>query len=534
MFRSITLKTVIVSIATIAIWLCPNWDGSIFAIAASDSSAGIDPSLANATKVPGKVRIQQVKVLGSRVFREWEFANVTQPYEDQELSLEELQQVADAVTRYYLDHGYMTSRVVLADQTIENGIVYLQAIEGNLEAIEIEGNKKVNPNYVRKRLMRAQRSPLNQESLENSLRLLKSDPLFSHVEASLREGQQSGSSILKVQVTEAKSFIGSISVDNYNAPSVGSLSLGLLVGTRNLSGQGDVLFAHRSQSFTGGTQQNHILYQRPINAMQGTLSLRFSPNQFKITQPDLEEFDITGRSDLLEVSIRQPIMRQPAEEIALSLSVVKRQGQTLVADYLASSQQSTLLRFGQDWVRRDYKGVWTANSQFNLGTTQSETQAEPSKNFLTWTGQIQRLHFLGKNHAIAIGANWQFANRELPSSQQFSLGGAQSLRGYPHSFLTGDNGISAFLEQQFVLQRDQGGQPRLKVSSFLDIGTVWNHVSPDQEKSRTDLFRSIGIGVSWQPNQRWFIKVDVAFPLQAVSDSPAFSPAIYFQSNYQF
>ncbi|MEB3295163.1 MAG: ShlB/FhaC/HecB family hemolysin secretion/activation protein [Synechococcales bacterium] len=481
-----------------------------------------------------KVYIQQIKVLGSRVFREWELANVTQPFEDKDLSLEELQQVADLVTRYYLDHGYMTSRVVLADQTIENDTLYLQAIEGNLEAIEIEGTRRINPKYVHQRLMRAQRSPLNQDSLEQSLRLLKSDPLFSHVEASLREGKQAGNSILNVQITESKSWSGHLSIDNYNPSTIGALSVSGLVGLRNVSGQGDSLFAYHSQSLTGGSQQNQILYQRPLNAMQGTISLRFSPNHFKITQPELEEFNITGRSDLLELSIRQPIVRQPAEEIALSLSFVKQRGETSIADYLANSQQSTLLRFGQEILRRDYKGVWTAHSQFNFGRTHSETNAEGGTNFITWAGQLQRLQFLGKNHAVTLGMNWQFANQALPASQQFTLGGAQSLRGYPNSFLSGDNGISAFIEQQFVLQRDQLGQPRLKVSSLLDIGTVWNHITPDQNISKAELFRSLGLGVSWHPSSQWSIKVDVAFPLQSIANSPAFSPALYFQSHYQF
>jgi hemolysin activation/secretion protein len=482
-----------------------------------------------------KVMIRRFKVLGSQVFRDWELENVTQPYENQEMTLEELQKAADAVTRYYLDHGYMTSRAILADQTIEGGIAHIQVVEGKLDQIEIEGNKKVDSAYIKRRLMRAERAPLNQESLENTLRLLRSDPLFANVEASLREGDKLGSSVLNLRLTEAKSRLSSISVDNYNPNSIGSTSITSNLGSRNISGHGDMFLLNYARSLTGGANRSNILYQRPLNPMQGTLALRIAPNQFRITQKDLKDFDINGRSDLYEVSIRQPIVREPNEEIALGFGVVHRSGVTVVADFLANASSSTTLRLSQDWFKRDYGGLWTANSQINLGSSGSQTPDQMTDSqFFTWVGQFQRLQFLGKNNAIVANLSWQLAANELPPAQKFSLGGAQSLRGFPYGFFSGDNGIALSLEQQLVLQRHSSGESIWKLSPFIDLGTFWNHSNNLNSTISPNIYTSAGLGLSWQPMKNWSLQLDVALPLRSVEVDGRLRPAFYFNSSYEF
>jgi hemolysin activation/secretion protein len=503
------------------------------------SALAIQPVLA-VTSAPKLVAVKGFKIHGNTIFRDWELANVTQPYTDQELSLDDLQKAADAITRYYLDNGYMTSRAILGDQTIDAGIVQIQVIEGHLENIEIEGHKKVDTSYIKARLGRIQRHPLNQESLENSLRLLKADPLFSNIEAALREGKGLGGSLLNLRLVEANPRIATISIDNHNSPAVGAIVMDVMGSTRNLSGFGDSLTVNYGRSLTGGTQRGNFAYQHPLNGMNGTLALRVSPNQFRLTQADLQEFNINGRSDLYEVGLRQPIVNQPNEQIALGLSLVHRTGVTIIADSLSSASHSTTLRFGQDLLKRDYTGMWTGSSSLNLGVSgnQDSEQAlideSTDSKFLTWTGQLQRLQFIGKNYAIATALNWQIAANTLPAAQKFSLGGATSLRGYPVGFFSADSGVSLAIEPQIVIKRNATGQSIVKVSPFIDLGTVWNH---DRETSRVktgNLFGSAGLGVTWQPTKQWSWQVDIAMPLRSVKSNGSVSPTFYFTSNYAF
>ena len=48
---------------------------------------------------PKTLTVQRFEIVGSTVFQPWELANVTQPFEEQVLSIEGLQKAADAVDR---------------------------------------------------------------------------------------------------------------------------------------------------------------------------------------------------------------------------------------------------------------------------------------------------------------------------------------------------------------------------------------------------------------------------------------------------
>src|SRR5579883_133270 len=152
--------------------------------------------------------VTKVEVTGSTIFGPKELNPITQKVEGQTVTLEQLRQVADAITQLYLDRGYITSRAILADQTVTNGVVQIRVVEGSLEKIDVEGTQRLNSSYVRNRIQLGANPPLNRDRLEDQLRLLKADPLFTNVEASLRPGTQLGQSILIVRVTEAKAIDG--------------------------------------------------------------------------------------------------------------------------------------------------------------------------------------------------------------------------------------------------------------------------------------------------------------------------------------
>lgn len=98
-----------------------------------------------------KIPVRKIEVLDSTVFGPQELNPITQPLEGRSVTLEELRGVTKAITQLYLDSGYITSRAVLVDQQITDGIVRIQVIEGRLEEIQVEGTQRLNPNYIQDR-----------------------------------------------------------------------------------------------------------------------------------------------------------------------------------------------------------------------------------------------------------------------------------------------------------------------------------------------------------------------------------------------
>jgi hemolysin activation/secretion protein len=483
------------------------------------------------------IPVRQIQVVGSTVFRPEDFSRITGPFEGRTLTLAELANVADQITQLYLDGGYLTSRAIIADQPVTDGVVQIRVIEGSLEQIEIEGNSRVRPGYIRNRISLGTATPLNQGRLEDQLRLLRVDPLFENVEASLRAGTGLGQSILTVRVTEAKPYNLRASADNFSPPSVGSERLGIGFNYRNLTGLGDEIFGSYFRTTTGGSNLYDLSYRIPLNPMNGTLELRIAPSDFQITDPQFAGLDISGSSRLYEGSFRQPLLRSPREEFALSLGFTYRTGETLINQVQVDSSTTSVLKFGQDYVRRDPQGAWSARSLFSIGTGlfDATIRGNPDGVFVSWLGQLQRVQIINPRNLLILQADLQLTPDALLASQQFVIGGGQSVRGFRQNMRLGDNGVRLSAEDRIAILLDASGNPSLQVAPFADLGAVWNNSNNPNPQPNQRFLLGVGVGVIWQPSPPLSIRVDLALPLVDLSDrgENAQDSGVYFNVNYQ-
>jgi hemolysin activation/secretion protein len=496
------------------------------------------------------ITLTKIEVIGSTILGTKELEPITQPLEGKTVTLEQLRQAADAITQLYLDRGYITSRAILVDQTVANGVVQIRVVEGSLERIDVEGTQRLNPSYVRNRVQLGANPPLSRDKLEDQLRLLKADPLLTNVEASLRPGTQLGQSILIVRVTEATAIDGLLQTDNYSPPSVGAVRLGGAISYRNLTGLGDQLSASFFGTTRGGSGAFDFNYTVPINAMNGTVQLRVAPSRNRIIDPDFSALDIRGETTLYELSYRQPLLRTPREEFALSVGFAIQDGQTFLFNDLGfpfgigpdadGNSKTRVLKFGQDYVKRDPQGAWALRSQFNLGlgilnATENDSPI-PDGRFLSWLGQAQRVQRLGTSNLLIAQLDLQLTPNSLLPSQQFVIGGGQSLRGYRQNARSGDNGFRFSVEDRITLARDEAGLPNFQLAPFFDMGAVWNQAdNPNPLPSQTFL-AAIGLGLLWQPLPRLNLRLDYAVPFVDLSDrgNDAQDEGFYFSLSYQF
>lgn len=494
------------------------------------------------------LQVNKIQVLGSTIFSQDELNPITQKVEGRVVTLEELRNVADAITQLYLNQGYITSRAILVDQAVTDGVVQIRVIEGTLEEIRVEGTRRLNPNYIRSRVRLGAGRPLNTGKLEDQLRLLRIDPLFKNIEASLRAGSGVGQSILVVRVTEANPLEGSLGVDNYSPPSVGSERLGVNLRYRNLTGLGDEIAGSYYHTTTSGADIFDFSYRVPLNAMNGTLQLRAAPNRNKVTQRPFDVFDIRGETELYEISYRQPLIRSPREEFALSLGFTYQDGQTftfagptpfgLGPDENGVSRTS-VVKFGQDYLRRDVRGAWALRSLFSLGTGLFDATVNedpvPDGRFLSWLGQIQRVQVLNNDNFLILQADVQLSTSGLLPSQQFVIGGGQSLRGYRQNVRAADNGVRFSIEDRITVQRDEAGAATMQFAPFIDLGWVWNVDDNPNPLPDERFLAGVGLGLIWQPIPKLNIRLDYGIPLVEIDDrgENAQDQGFYFSVNYQ-
>ncbi len=512
-----------------------------------------EPELIN-TPIPNqqqvKIPIREVKIIGNTVFDLEELNPIIQSVTARSVTLNELLAAANDITKLYQDKGYLTSRAFLPKQQITDGIVTIQVIEGSLEDIKIEGTTRLNPSYIRSRIKLDASTPLQVEQLEDRLRLLRSDPLFKNLSASLQAGSKPGTSILVVRVKEANPFYGNLNFDNYSPPSVGSQRLGATLGYRNVTGLGDNFSGSYYRSTTGGLNLYDFNYRLPVNPQDGSLQLRSVISNTKVTQDDLEELNIEGDSQFYEISFRQPLIRTARQEFALSLGFSYRDGQTFIFDRIATPfgigaeengvTRTSVFRLGQDYLKRDARGTFSARSQFSIGTglfdaTINENPV-PDSRFVSWLGQIQRVQRLSKNQLLIVQGDLQLTPDSLLPSEQFIIGGGQSLRGYRQNARSGDNGFRLLVEDRITLARNEAGISKLAVAPFFDMGAVWNHPDNPNKVPNQTFLASLGLGLLWEPIPNLNLRVDYAYPFIDLNDrgDNLQDNGVYFNLNYKF
>ncbi|NJN73689.1 MAG: ShlB/FhaC/HecB family hemolysin secretion/activation protein [Limnothrix sp. RL_2_0] len=493
--------------------------------------------------------ITQISVQGSTVFTDTDFAPILDSVTG-DTTLEKLNAAIAKITQLYLDAGYLTSRAVLPSQLLGNGNVTIQVIEGSLTDIEINGLHHLHPRYVQSRLNLGIDDPFNVNDLEDELRLLNNDPNFDSLAVDLQSGDRLGTSRLVLDIDEAKPFFGTTFIDNYSPASVGSERIGATIGYRNLAGMGDVLKLGYTRTFTNGSNIWDFGYSLPLNSLNGTLGLRLVLDSNKITQSPFDALGIEGESTLYDVSFRQPLVRNPREEFALSLGYSYKNGQTFLFNNVGTpfsvgaeadgTTRTSVIRFGQDYTRRDANGAWSGRSQFNIGTglfgSTTNDAPTPDSLFFSWLGQVVRVQQLSPKNLLIVQSDIQLSPDNLLASEGFNIGGAQTLRGYRQGARNADNGWRFSIEDRITLMENPERGTVLQVAPFFDMGMVWNNPSNPSQITNEHFLAGLGTGLIWVPLEDLTLRLDFALPLVNAGDRQdnLQDNGMYFNLSYAF
>lgn len=473
--------------------------------------------------IPGTIRVQRFEVVGSTVFTPAELAAVTAPYVGRNLSFAELLQMRSAITQLYVDQGYITSGAVIPPQTIEDGVVTIQVVEGRLEDINVTGTRRLNSSYIRSRLALAGFEPLNVNRLLEGLQLLQLNPLIETISADLQTGVEPGTSVLQVQVTEADTFRVDLAIDNDRSPSVGSFQRQIQFNQANLTGLGDELVFNYAN--TDGSNELSGSYTLPLNPRNGTLQLAAGYVHSHVIEPPFDQLDIEAASRYYELTLRQPLFQSPSEEFVLGLVASRQESDTQLLDRPfplsagANDEGETrisALRFFQEWVKRSSTDVTAVRSQFSLGIdvlNATVNEELPDSRFFAWRGQAQWVHLLAPDTLLLLRGDVQIADSPLVPLEQFGLGGAQTVRGYRQDFLLTDSGLQASAEVRLPVLRVPEVEGVLQVAPFFDLGTAWNADGLNPEPS--SLF-GLGVGLLWQQGDILSARLDFGIPLVSV------------------
>ena len=454
-----------------------------------------------------RVFVREVRITGNTVFSDEILKEVTAPYENRELTDTDLESLRLALTIFYIHNGYINSGAIIPDQTIVDGMITIDIIEGRLTNIEVEGNKWFRDRYIQSRIRLSGGPPLNILTLQERLQILQQDERIQKLNAELRPDVNRGESVLKVTVQDEFPFKILLESDNYQSPSVGAERGRITLSDLNLMGFGDVLTFTYGQS-SGIFPEIDTSYTLPFTAYDTTLVLRYRKNDFDVIQKEFKDLNIKSKSDIASITLRQPFYRTLNHEFALALMGEYLRNKTFLDDepfsFYPGVQEGksiiTALRFLQEYLYRDLIQVIAIRSRFSLGihalgATSNPGDEVPDGRFFTWLFQAQwARRFKWLNLQTIARVDLQVGNKSLLPLEQFSVGGRYSVRGYRENTLVRDNGFIASLESRIPVIRNHFLADFLEFCQFVDYGNAWNTDLPTPKERSLS---SVGLGLRW-------------------------------------
>ncbi len=451
------------------------------------------------------IYIAQYQFQGNTVFDESQLQTLTIPYRDRTVRIDELENLRQQITHFYIDHGYINSGARILPNALKEGVLTFDIVEGKLDDVQIHGQERLNEDYIKNRLLNDE--PLNINDVKEKFQLLLTDPLIASMQGSLLPSAQSNRSILSIDVIRARPYQVTFFGNNYRPPSVGGEGGGVSSWVSNLTGLGDTL------NFTFQASEGTRLYSggwsMPISD-KGTLAyFNFTEGDSWVMESPADNTDITSKVHNIEGGISHPLIENLQRKLTIGSSFAVRQNDTrLLGNSFSFNEgvnsghtQATVVRFFQEHIERREAQVLALRSTFSvglnaLGSTPQTNINFPSSEFFAWLGQGQYAHqVLDNGSQIVLRGHVQVSNSSLLPIEQIAVGGVNTVRGYRENELVRDEGFSNSVEFHYPLVGEPNAKQVLSLVPFVDYGGAWNR----NQSARYLL--STGLGLNWKFGQ---------------------------------
>ncbi|AIF48209.1 ShlB/FhaC/HecB family hemolysin secretion/activation protein [Dyella japonica] len=479
--------------------------------------------------------VRQITIAGNTSFDTQTLHALVADGEGHTQTLATLTALAQRITDYYRNHGYPLSRAVVPAQALNDGVVQLRVIEARYDQVQVSNHSRVDTTLLKDTLSPLQSGQLvTQDALDRQLLLLNDLPgVQGH--AVLGPGNTPGTSNLTVDAQPLSPVTGNLSLDNGGDRYTGRVRLGGNVAVNNLAGLGDQLSAGVLAS-DGHMHYGRVAYDFAFNGAGTRFGLAYSALSYKLGD-GLSELDARGHADEASAWLFQPIVRSPNTNFSVRLEVDNR--------HLSDDTGSTGIhdvRHSWDWTasgtfdhRDDWGGGGVTQAQLSLTRGQlgfddpvanasDAATAHTQGHELHWDGNLSRLQVITASTRLYVALSGQYSHHNLDSSEQFLLGGMQSVRGYEVSTLAGASGYLATMELRHDLGLPGGAW---QGSMFVDQGGMWINPQPwaGTTGSNHATLASAGLGVNWVGPDQWLAQVQVGQPVGSTPEQAGKRPS---------
>jgi len=494
------------------------------------------------------VNINEYIVRGNTVLEARDIERAVYPYLGPDRTLADIESAREALQTIYQERGYQSVYVDLPEQQVADGIVFLQVSETKVGRVRVVGAQHYSPLAIRDDVPALKEGEVPNFNRAQAELTNLNKGASRQVVPVVKEGRMPGTMDVDLKVEDKSPWHASVGLNNDYSADTTRLRSTASLGYDNLwqLGHSVSLTFFTAPQETDNAKVWSGSYSMPLAPRWG---LQFSGYKSDSNVATIGGTNVLGKGYSFGVSAIYTM--DPQGDWSNSLSVgldykkfdestrfganedqipIKYLPFTLAYNgyrYSESSQSSVGLSI-----------VGASGSFFNQGSDWKEFddkryQASPS--FALLRGDGTHTQNLFGDWQLGLRGSFQLASGALVSNEQFSAGGATSVRGYLAAERTGDDGVLGSVEWRTPsLARWLGANVNeWRFYAFADAATLrLRDPLPEQDSSYS--LASVGLGTRMQVLDWLSGSMDWGYPLKDGPNTRKHDPRLNFSVRASF
>lgn len=470
-----------------------------------------------------KIMVKSFKFSGNSVFTADELMVLVQPYENHELGINGLKEVASIITKYYYDNGYFVSSAFIPVQSMENNVVEIAIIEGRYGVFDVKNSSFVDTRQIKGFMEVLQQGEVVSTSpLERQIILINELSGAQVANAEIYSGQAPGTSDFRIIVSPAPKYSGYAVADNYGSRYTGENRLSVGGYINSITGIGDTLSITGLLTNTANLKNIRAAYDRPIGYTGLKTGISAGVTQYNIDE--VSNYEAYGQANSYNAYLSYPTIktRTHAQSVEVSydhkdmrdtsgipglLTEAEKQLDALTLQGSDSRSTSLLNLPGSLYTSVGYT-IGHLGLKNDTAITNDAAGLNSGGNYTKFVLNAIHNQYIVDNTSLQTTFKAQKSfGKNLDSSEDLSVGGSNGVRAYEDSELSGDQGYALSLDLIYNLPKVD--QITHNTSLFLDTARIWKNTTIFNTEDNIRNLNALGLGYSLS-YQNFYLKATYA------------------------
>lgn len=511
---------------------------------AQDAAPAAAPAPADARRV----NINEYIVRGNTVLEARDIERAVYPYLGPERTLADIESAREALQAIYQERGYQSVYVDLPEQQVADGVVFLQVSETKVGRVRVVGAQHYSPLAIRDEVPALQEGEVpNFNKAQAELTNLNKGA-SRQVVPLVKEGRMPGTMDVDLKVEDKSPWHASLGLNNDYSADTTRLRSTASLGYDNLwqLGHSVSLTFFTAPQETDNAKVWSGSYSMPLSSRW---SLQFSGYKSDSNVATIGGTNVLGKGHSFGVSATYSM--EPQGDWSNSLSVGLDYKKFDEATRFGDNEDQIPIKYlpftlGYNGYRYSESSqsslglsiVGASGSFFNQSSDWQEFDNKrymASPSFALLRGDGTHTQNLFGDWQLGLRGSFQLASGALVSNEQFSAGGATSVRGYLAAERTGDDGLLGSVEWRTPsLARWLGSNVNeWRFYAFADAATLrLRDPLPEQDSSYS--LASVGLGSRLQVLDWLSGSLDWGYPLKDGPNTRKHDPRLNFSVRASF